>query len=303
MCTLKCPRCSRTEFIEKFPQKWTNKNLNLEHLKSFLDIDLNGISVGLIGNDGDPIYYPDILELVKFLKSKGAIIKLHTNGSYRTIEWWEQFNKLLSSEDIISFSIDGVPSNFTKYRINADWDSIKAGIKVLAKGPAKVVWKYILFSYNEDTVDEAEKLSIELGMDDFVLVNSDRWIKNDWLKPSMYVDIPVPESGMLYIGAHNGDKSESKYAWNTKSDQLKIDPMCKKTNNLHFISADGFYVPCCWIGDYRFYYKTEFYKNRDLYDISKTTLMSVLTEPKMINFYNTIEEEKPKYCTFNCGKL
>ena len=38
---------------------------------------------------------------------------------------------------------------------------------------------------------------------------------------------------------------------------------------MHFISAWGYYMPCCWIGDYRFYYKSEFYKNKDLYDISK----------------------------------
>ena len=42
MCTLRCPRCSRTKFIEQFPKQWTNKNLNLDHLKSFLDIDLTG---------------------------------------------------------------------------------------------------------------------------------------------------------------------------------------------------------------------------------------------------------------------
>ena len=40
ICTLKCPRCSRTDFINQFGNKWTNKNLNLDDFKNFLDIDL-----------------------------------------------------------------------------------------------------------------------------------------------------------------------------------------------------------------------------------------------------------------------
>jgi hypothetical protein len=33
ICTLKCPRCARTKFIEKFPQKWKNSNLDLQDLQ------------------------------------------------------------------------------------------------------------------------------------------------------------------------------------------------------------------------------------------------------------------------------
>ena len=29
ICTLKCPKCSRTQFIEQFPRQWKNKQLNL----------------------------------------------------------------------------------------------------------------------------------------------------------------------------------------------------------------------------------------------------------------------------------
>ena len=60
-------------------------------------------------------------------------------------------------------------------------------------------------------------------------------------------------------------------------------------------------MPCCFAGDHRFYYKTEFYKNQDLYDISKTTITKVLD--KLKDFYSTLEDAKLNYCTFNCPKL
>jgi len=311
MCTLKCPRCSRTEFINQFPNKWTNQNLDLEQLKKFLDIDLTGVLVSLIGNDGDPIYYPQLIELIKFLKTSGAIVNIHTNGSHKTVDWWEQLNELLDCNDIVSFSIDGTPDNFTNYRINANWDSIKNGINVLVNGSAKVVWKCILFSYNESTINEAKELSIQLGMDDFMLINSDRWVKDDWLKPSSFVEFHNDSeikllnnsvTEVLYNGAHVGNRNESKKNWLSGS-TLDIRPICKVSNSMHFVSARGFYSPCCWAGDYRFYYKSDFYKNKDLYDISKTTLSKILTEPKTVNFFETLEETKPVYCTFNCGKV
>jgi hypothetical protein len=299
ICTLKCPRCPRTNFIEKFKNKnWDNRNLNLSDLKRFIDIDVKGLSFGLNGNYGDPIYYPDLFELITYIKSSGGIIKMHTNGSYKTADWWATLATLLDDDDILNFSIDGLPENFTKYRVNADWASIKTGIDVMTKSRAKIIWKYIIFSYNENDIDSARSLSKEFGMDDFVVNNSDRWEDNDWLKPEKYVTM---DKNILYNGSLNGNRNNTIQKW--KKDDIRdvlIDAICKQTNRMHFISADGYYLPCCFIGDYRFYYSSEFYKNQDAYNISKTTISQILANTT--EFYNTIETTKPKYCTYNCAK-
>ena len=305
MCTLKCPRCPRTTFIETFkPKNWDNQNLNLDHLKQFLDIDINGLTFSLNGNYGDPIYYPNLIELITYIKSKNGKIILHTNGSYRSISWWQTLAEILDENDVVNFSIDGTPENFIKYRINADWASIQDGINVLVvKSRAYIVWKYIVFSFNEDTIEEARFLSQQLGMDEFVLNNSDRWEENDWLTPTKHVIIN--EDSIKKNGSFNGNRNESIIQWKDFNNRdTDIDPICKKINAMHFISATGYYMPCCWVGDYRFYYKSEFYKNKDLYDISKTTISQLLdNESKLTKFYNELEETKPTYCTFNCGKL
>jgi MoaA/NifB/PqqE/SkfB family radical SAM enzyme len=288
MCTLKCPRCSRTQFIEQFPKRWTNKNLNLDNLKSFLDIDLTGKVISLCGNYGDPIYYDQLFEMIDFFKEKKCLIRLATNGSYKTKSWWQQLVSLLDKDDTIIFAIDGTPNNFTKYRINADWESIQWGIDTVTNSHVKSIWQYIPFSFNEDDIDQVNKLSKELGFDEFLVMPSDRWDgEYDWLKPNKH-DTAI--------------RSDSIVKWkNNPERNVEITAKCKIDNSQHFISADGFYMPCCFAGDHRFYYKTEFYKNQDLYDISKTTITKVLDNLK--DFYSTLDDAKLNYCTFNCPKL
>jgi len=283
-CTLKCPRCSRTEFIEQFPNSWTNKELDLEAFKEFFDLD--NIFINICGVYGDPIYYSKLLELVQFLKSKKCKLQIATNGSYQSEEWWKQLGQLLDSDDDVVFAIDGLPNNFTEYRINADWDSIKIGIDSLKELPVTLSWQYILFKYNEDTVNEAEQLSRELGFDRFFVIPSARFDNDN--------DPLIPTLGRDTI-------SKSKIQWKQNKD-IEIDPKCKQENNYHFISADGQYTPCCHSYEHRFYFKSEFWKNKDIYDITKTTLSKLLNNEKTINFYSNLETTKPEYCKFNCPK-
>jgi len=284
MCTLKCPRCSRTEFINQFPKKWTNKNLDLDALKNFLDIDLSDKDINLCGTYGDPIYYNRLFEMVEYFKKMGSKINIATNGSYQSAAWWQQLGDLLDSNDQITFGIDGMPDNFIKYRINADWKSIRTGIDILREKSVKMRWQFIPFSYNEDQIDQARNLALSLGFSNFFVLNSERWDHGAEALTPKTID---------FI-------SESKIKWKQGVDIL-VDPQCKKNNKDHYISADGFYTPCCYAAEHRWYYKSEFYKNKDLYDISKTTLSEVLDNLK--NFYNTLEDAKLNYCTFNCPKL
>ena len=284
ICTLKCPRCSRTDFINQFGDKWTNKNVNLEHLKQFLDIDLTNKRFYICGMYGDPIYYPDLIDMVSWMKSVGASVTIVTNGSYQKSEWWEQLTSLLDDTDQIHFSIDGVPDNFAQYRINADWPSILQGVTIAVKSPAQVIWKYIPFSFNQTNIEQARQLSVDLGFNKFQLAPSDRFSSaDDWL---------LPDTNLVH------KKTESKITWSRRADS--IDPLCVNTNREHFISADGLYFPCCLMSDYRFYYKSHFYKNKERYQISSTTLTNLLNAE---TFYNNIQQTNNDCCTFNCPQL
>lgn len=285
ICTLKCPGCARTRFLDQWPQHWKNHSLDIDQLLKFLDIDLSNLDIVLCGNYGDPIYHPDLIDFVTKLKQRNARITINTNGSYKTKLWWQQLTDALTDQDLIIFSIDGIPKNFNQYRINADWSSIQTGIKVVATSAVKTQWKYIPFSYNENDIDTAQQLSIDLGIDEFLVELSDRFDdQTAHLRPS---------NNLL------SNRYDSQLKW--KSDNSgAVDPKCQ-TNRSHYISADGHYIPCCYLADHRFYYKTQFGKNKIEYSIVDQTLGQILSAPKVVEFYQNLDQQPG--CQYNCPKL
>ena len=262
LCTLKCPGCPRTRFINQWPQHWRNHSIDASILLRFLDIELSGIRIEMCGNYGDPIYHPDLAGLVRDLKHRG-----------------------LSADDAVTFSIDGVPENFTQYRINGDWSTMQDAIEVCVQAPCKTVWKFIPFSYNENSIAQATQISQDLGIDQFLINRSARFDDQ-----TMHFK---PKEDLI------GIQWNSQQNWKKTITTEKLTPEC--ANGLtHFISADGHYMPCCYVGDHRFYYKNEFGKNRKQYSIADTTLSEILNRPPVADFYGTLIDHA--VCQYNCGE-
>jgi MoaA/NifB/PqqE/SkfB family radical SAM enzyme len=283
ICTLKCSGCARTIFLKQWPQHWQNHNLDIDSLMAFLDVDLQNKTLLLGGNYGDPIYHPEFIELVKKLKSRGANLKIITNGSYRTVSWWQSLVESLSVQDTVIFSIDGVPENFVQYRENADWDTILQGIQICVNSQARVAWKYIPFSFNQHDIEQAQKHSEDLGIDSFFIDPSKRFDDS----PTQAI---MPNTHLVNL------EFESRVNW--KHNQISdVDPKCH-TGQEHFITADGYYTPCCFVADHRWLYKTQFGKQREQYHISNTTLSALLKRPQILEFYKNLS--KHPVCQFSC---
>lgn len=282
ICTLKCPGCSRTRFIDQWPQHWKNHSIDIDQLHQFLDIDLRNKTLSLCGNYGDPIYHPEFHELVKSLKQRGAHLTIITNGSYRSTAWWEQTVSMLDSNDTVIFSVDGRPENFTEYRINADWQSIQQAMLICASAACRTVWKCIPFAFNENNISEIQSISKQIGIDLFFLDPSDRFDSRTQKYQPQIINL--------------GARYQSKQSWHPNSAQL-INPQCADNKN-HYISADGYYSPCCYVADHRFYYKTEFGKNKKSYQIADQTLTQILTRPTVVEFYSDLTTKT--VCQYNC---
>lgn len=283
ICTLKCPGCARTRFIEQWPQHWQNHSLDVNRLMQFLDIDLAGLRIMLCGNYGDPIYHPDFFNLVAQLKQRGCVVYITTNGSYRSIDWWQQLTGLLDNTDSITFSVDGTPDNFAQYRINANWASIESAMTVCSNSDVTTIWKYIPFSYNIEHISHARQLSETLGIDQFQVDFSDRFdARTEHLKP--------PQEFL-------GSRFASQQAWAQDKSISSVSPKCTDGKQ-HYISADGYYAPCCYLQDHRFYYKTDFGRQKKLYNIAEHTLTQILDRPAVLEFYNNLSQQAG--CQFNC---
>ena len=286
ICTLKCAGCPRTQFIKQWPQHWRNHSLDIDAVLKFLDIDLTGKKIALCGNYGDPIYHPDFINFVAKLKQAGTELLITTNGSYRTETWWKELTQLLDHNDTVRFSIDGTPDNFLQYRKNADWHSIHTGIKICVASDCKTVWKYIPFSYNQDSIETAKKLSEQLGFDNFLVECSDRYDDS-----TAHL---LPDSQDLIKSLYTNKKN-----WKEHNVVLPVDPRCK-SGGTHYITADGHYTPCCDTADHRFYYKTQFGKNKKDYDITQHTFSQLLADTNTLKFYQTLDQQS--VCQFSCPK-
>lgn len=281
-CTLACPRCERTTFIDKFGKdNFSIDDLNIDDFINFIDIELDQIN--FCGNLGDPIYHRDFLKLIKMSKPKCNSVSITTNGSRKNKNWWSELVSVLDEKDNITFSIDGTPNNFTEYRINGDWETIKTGIDICTNSKVRTTWKYIPFSFNEDNIKYVRNLSADLGIDIFKLDPSDRWEVNDYLRPKEN-----------YIGPR--DETQQKYKTSSIR-EFVIDPKCSN-NKMHYVGADGLYAPCCYSKHYNFWYKSEWWKNKVKIKHNSLTECIRLFE----DFYATIQDSKPDYCLFNCGK-
>lgn len=278
ICTLKCPECERTKLINQYPKFWQNHSITLQDLQNFLNIDLKGLHFLLCGQYGDPIYHPQCLEIVSWLKQQGASIMIHTNGSYKDSAWWHDLGKLLDGNDTVVFSIDGHPDNFTEYRVNADWPSIKTAIETLSNYDVKTQWKYIIFNYNENTVDSTMALAKNMGVNQFVKEYSDRFDDVGTLKPNVQ-----------YIDPRFFTKDKI-------SDNIK--PRCTDGRQ-HYISADGYYMPCCHMGTKPVWFKTEFGQSKEQYCIRNFTFTELLTRTQ--SFYQTLSDKPLFICQRTCS--
>ena len=287
LCTLKCAGCARTQFIQKWPKRWKNYSIDIDQLDQFLDISLTGIEVHLCGTFGDPIYHPQFHQLIKMLKSKDAQIKITTNGSHKRSSWWEKLMPSLDSQDVIEFSIDGMPDTFTNYRENGDWDTLLEAIQVCVQHPIQTGWKYIPFAFNQNTIESAQQLSEQLGFDYFYLEKSDRF--EDVLEHLK------PDEELLHLRTPHREAS-------TQGQQVQLDPKCHK-GVMHYISSDGHYMPCCFIHDHRAYYKTPFGKHRNEYNIEDQTISEISQKKQLLEFVDNVQATQPQVCQMNCPRI
>lgn len=85
VCNYDCTYCGEENKIGD--RRWKS----LDTYKMYVDklLKASGSNPWFLITGGEPTLYPDFIELMSYLKSKGAYICLSTNGS-RTLRWWNE---------------------------------------------------------------------------------------------------------------------------------------------------------------------------------------------------------------------
>lgn len=175
-CLLECPKCPRTDLkgnmqITDLPLSVVQTVIETGKYKKVL----------LSGNLGDPLYHPDLINIVKYFNTKDVFFIMATNGSGKKLDWWKEFYNSYTHGKIV-FGVDGLKDTAHLYRKNINFDDSINAMKLGARLGKQIVWQFIPFSFNEHQVEAAHALANEYGIS-FKLRLSDRWNTNDPMKP------------------------------------------------------------------------------------------------------------------------
>ena len=287
-CALKCPRCART--LDKGNYKITELPLDLikQRLQSDILKDLNYID--LSGNYGDPIYHTKFLDILRYLKSQNSQqIYIETNGSGKNVNFWKEVISILDDKDVVTFSVDGLEDTNSIYRINSKWDSIYSAMEIVSKSKIQTDWKFIVFKHNEHQIEKARQFSKQLGISYFIVVKSTIFGKSFFNKEGL--DPLKPEDKWV----KNLPPSLSK---NGKGD--KIHPKCLM-RGLHYISSEGYYFPCCWMGHYnQFLFSEKEMQSLSLYNYSLKDIFKSSALKRLEESWKNVSQAH-RQCVQKCG--
>lgn len=237
-CALSCSRCDRYEDKGLFPQK----ELSLDFIKNKIPTNILGphFTFDLSGNYGDPIYHSQFIDIIKYLKSYNTKIYIETNGSGKKKKWWQELVQELDTDDILSFSIDGLSDTNHIYRENANWQEVYDAISISSEF-VTTQWKFIIFKHNQHQIEQARELATKLGVKTFKTVKSSLFYfgygeKNDEL---------MPDSKYLSNSLRTQIENKKDLKESDKKLEKIIYPKCISSQR-HYISSEGHYFPCCW---------------------------------------------------------
>ena len=167
-CNAKCPGCIRESGKAFIP-----KNIHMDpeiYQKLLLDLKSTLKYIVFEGNYSDAPMHPQFLDFIRITNKicPDVFVKISTNGSYRTINWWKELAGLLKKQKrhSVNFGIDGVDQEtHTQYRVNTNFNKIIDNARAFIEAGGTASWKMIPFDFNKNLVNRAQKIAAEVGFE------------------------------------------------------------------------------------------------------------------------------------------
>ena len=289
-CNAKCPMCSRTGnstilnnqgeiSIKRFRKFFSPKHLKKIQKWKFC------------GNFGDPIIAKDLIEMHEeiLIYNSDAEFILSTNGGIRSESFWKELGKIYNrsnEKSCVEFHIDGLEDTNHIYRIGVKWDKLIRNAKAYNSTNAKSSWFFIPFFHNEHQVEEAEKLSVQLGFNEFVVKISTRF----------------PETTRGFYG--NGAKLFPPIGkrFQTKHLQTEGKLVCFAEERKEiFVDAWGRFFPCCWTASrYTKIKSWSIHKNEKMISLDHRSIDDIISDPKIDEWIQSLYQDTTSVCNKRC---
>ena len=177
LCQASCPMCDRNKNGGEVNQHLKDESMTLEGFKKAFSPEFLAQlkTFYFCGNHGDPIFAPDMLEQAEYVRDCSPDIHMFvtTNGGARKPEWWERLAPIV---DFVNFSVDGLQDTNHFYRQGVKWEHVEENMAAFCDAGGYAKWTFLVFNYNEHQVKQAEMFSQILGVKEFIVKKSGRYI-------------------------------------------------------------------------------------------------------------------------------
>lgn len=260
-CQAACPMCDRNQNGGAL-----NPHINLSELgiddcqRIFSPKFISQLNtMYMCGNLGDPIIAEDTLEIFRYFRIHNGkmYLSMNTNGGARSVEWWQDLAGIFGKHGSVIFSIDGLRDTNHIYRQNVQWDMVERAFTAFIGAGGRARWDFIVFEHNQHQVEEARKLSEQLGFEKFTAKKTARFFstaKNQGKDTHLVIDrhgqtktlLKKPNTQYQNRALSKESLLIEKYgSMESYYDSAKIKCKVKEEGSV-FITAEGLAMPCCW---------------------------------------------------------
>lgn len=172
LCNLKCPLCpSGNGDMQR-----DRGIMALQEFKKLIDDAGDYLVLLMLWNQGEPFINKELLEMVRYARSRNIPTMTSTNGHYvRTAEQAREVVRSGLSEMIVS--LDGVDQEtYETYRVGGKLERVLESTRLVAAAKRElnsstplINMQFIVFKHNEEDIAEAERLAAELEADQFLI--------------------------------------------------------------------------------------------------------------------------------------
>lgn len=178
-CNAACPQCPRNR-----NGVGINPHMPLRHLeRAVIDHSFDSElcrrlrQIFFCGSYGDPIMHPEVLDILRDFRNKSSDLwlYLHTNGGVHDPAWWRELAGIIGAQGRVDFGIDGIGDVLGVYRRNVRYDRVIANAEAFIDAGGRAQWNFIVFEHNEDQIDQARKISDDLGFENIMFRSTGRF--------------------------------------------------------------------------------------------------------------------------------
>lgn len=271
VCQAECSMCARTVLNYHSHNKHLNAELSLSKFQALTESIISSLKKILFcGILGDPAGCTELLNIIRWSQEKNPniVIGVNTNGAIRNTQWWEELAAYTSKNaySYVVFSIDGLGDTNHIYRKNVSWQKLMANTQAYISAGGVAQWDMLVFDHNKHQVEEAKQLAKKMNFRAFRTKVSSRFAQHN-------TDLLPPDNSSVIV-----EPSDFSCA-------------AKDTNSV-YLSANGFWFPCCYIHDDYLRYNDNTWGN---------SLQSIDQRSNWDYLNSTINQNPLKLCSNSCG--